>query len=100
MNAVNDTIDVSRNLKNNSLSGMNLENSNSLALPTVQTTLMRQASNGCQVTMRFREKQNRTLTAAWRACSSQSFRGFMTRRENRHEKSNLFVQSIDQRTGR
>ena len=57
MNAVNDTIDVSMNLKNNSLSGTNLENSNSLALPTVQTTLMRQASNGCQVTMCFREKQ-------------------------------------------
>ena len=57
MNTVNDTIDVSRNLTNNSLSGMNLENSNSLALPTVQTTFMRQASNGCLVTMRFREKQ-------------------------------------------
>ena len=57
MNAVNDTIDMSRNLKNNGLSETNLENSNSLALPTVQTTLMRQASNGCQVTMRFREKQ-------------------------------------------
>ena len=57
MNTVNDTIDVSRNLKNNSLSGTNLENSNSLALPTVQTTLMRHVSNGCLVTMRFREKQ-------------------------------------------
>lgn len=57
MNAVNDTIDMSRNLKNNGLSETNLENSNSLALPTVQTTLMRQTSNGCQVTMRFRENQ-------------------------------------------
>ena len=57
MNAVTDTLDVSRNLKYNRLSGTNLENSNSLALPTVQTTLMRQASNGCQVTMHFREKQ-------------------------------------------
>ena len=57
MNAVNDIIDVSGSLKNNSLSETNLENSNSLALPTVQTTLMRQTSNGCQVTMRFRENQ-------------------------------------------
>lgn len=58
MNTANDIIDMSEDRKNNGdFSEMNLENSNRLALSTVQTTLMRRVSNGCQVTMRFREKQ-------------------------------------------
>ena len=58
MNTANDIIDMSEDRKNNGdFSEMNLENSNRLALSTVQTTLMRRASNGCQVTMHFREKQ-------------------------------------------
>lgn len=58
MNTANDIIGMSEDRKNNGgFSEMNLENSNRLALSTVQTTLMRQTSNGCQVTMHFREKQ-------------------------------------------
>ncbi len=59
MNAANDIINVSGNRKNSSgFSGPNLENANSLALSTVQTTLMRRTSNGCQATLHFREKQD------------------------------------------
>lgn len=42
-------------------SGANLENANSMTLSTVQTTLTRQASNGCQITMHFREKQDEDI---------------------------------------
>ena len=48
MNTANDIIGMSEDRKNNGgFSEMNLENSNRLALSTVQTTLMRQTSNGC-----------------------------------------------------
>lgn len=48
MNAANDIIQELGNFQNHkSFSEANLENANSLALSTVQTTLTRQASNGC-----------------------------------------------------
>ena len=48
MNAANDIMKTMENPQTHEdISGANLENANNLALSTVQTTLTKQASNGC-----------------------------------------------------
>ncbi len=48
MNAANDIIKALESPQTHEdISGANLENANNIALSTVQTTLTKQASNGC-----------------------------------------------------